>query len=841
MGLAASVIAVTSCSTKKDALLNRKWHAMNAKYNAIYNGKNALAEGRQDLISNYRDNYWDILPVERMEVRDEVVLDGTELTPNFERAEEKAVKAIQKHGMNIGGSERNTQIDEAYLLLGKARYYDQRFIPALEAFNYVLNKYRNSDIIGQALIWREKTHIRLENDELAIENLKKLLKYAAELDDQDYADANAMMAQAYINLKHKDSALQRLKTASLYTGDAEEKGRYYFIIGQLYNELGYLDSANYAFDKVIDLNRRTSRVYHVNARIFKIRNLYDKGYDKEELLELLTKMEKNRENRPYLGMVYRQSALYHEDQDSLDLARLYYNKSLRAESRDPILNERNYRALGKMAFDARDYTLAGAYYDSTLSQMAEKSKEYRLLKRQRDNLQEVIAYEGVRKRNDSILNLLAMTPENRLAYFENYIDSLKKEEAIRRERERVAELQKNSGGGGLSLNNSGGADGFYFYNTSSVAYGKQEFQKIWGNISLTDNWKYGKQQIKAGESVVNTEIASGEAAADIYDPDFYLTKLPEEPEKIDSIQQERDLAYYQLGLLYKERFREYMLAADRLQDLLGYYPEERLVLPAKYNLYRIYLETESPLAEAMKADILSNYPDSRYAQYILDPSAFASDNTDDPERNYNELYRRFEAQEFEEVIAQAGDYSRKYNGEDIGVKFELLKANAMGRLYGVDALKRSLTELSLNHPSKPEGIRAAELLENNIPKLETLDFPSDEEALDNWKVVYVLKKTDTTALEDLRKKVERSLVEVEQRGYTYSVDVYDRQLVFLVIHNAGSRLRAEGFAEFLAKNKDYLVDIENFVISRDAYKVIQIKKNLDDYLLESGQAYPNLN
>jgi hypothetical protein len=37
----------------------------------------------------------------------------------------KATKAIQKHSMNIDGRERNFQIDEAYLLLGKARYYDQ--------------------------------------------------------------------------------------------------------------------------------------------------------------------------------------------------------------------------------------------------------------------------------------------------------------------------------------------------------------------------------------------------------------------------------------------------------------------------------------------------------------------------------------------------------------------------------------------------------------------------------------------------------------------------------------------------------------------------------------------
>jgi hypothetical protein len=58
--------------------------------------------------------------------------------------------------MNIDGRERNFQIDEAYLLLGKARYYDQRFIPALDAFNYILYKYPNSSNIYEAKIWRGK-------------------------------------------------------------------------------------------------------------------------------------------------------------------------------------------------------------------------------------------------------------------------------------------------------------------------------------------------------------------------------------------------------------------------------------------------------------------------------------------------------------------------------------------------------------------------------------------------------------------------------------------------------------------------------------------------------------
>ena len=94
-----------------------------------------------------------------------------------------------------------------------------------------------------AKVWREKTNIRLENNELALKNFKRLLDQE-ELEDQDLADATAMMAQAYINVKAKDSALAQLKVAAEFTKKNREKARYNFIIGQLYNEFGQKDSAN---------------------------------------------------------------------------------------------------------------------------------------------------------------------------------------------------------------------------------------------------------------------------------------------------------------------------------------------------------------------------------------------------------------------------------------------------------------------------------------------------------------------------------------------------------------------------------------------------------------------
>ena len=135
-----AIVALTACSRKKDTFLNKKFHAVSTEYNTLFNGNNAFIQGKEAIAQTYRDDFYQILPVERIEVVDLDGFDTDSKDPNFNRAEEKAVKAIQKHSMYIGGKEYNPQIDEAYMLLGKARYYDNRFIPALDAFNFILNK-----------------------------------------------------------------------------------------------------------------------------------------------------------------------------------------------------------------------------------------------------------------------------------------------------------------------------------------------------------------------------------------------------------------------------------------------------------------------------------------------------------------------------------------------------------------------------------------------------------------------------------------------------------------------------------------------------------------------------
>ena len=122
-GILILSLVAASCSTKKDAFLNRNFHAVATKYNVLYNGQVAFQEGVRELNSKYEDDFWELLPIEPIKF-EENSSKGSSLetklgwksfsnkdTDNqnlssFERAEEKAVKAIQKHSMRFYGKRK---------------------------------------------------------------------------------------------------------------------------------------------------------------------------------------------------------------------------------------------------------------------------------------------------------------------------------------------------------------------------------------------------------------------------------------------------------------------------------------------------------------------------------------------------------------------------------------------------------------------------------------------------------------------------------------------------------------------------------------------------------------
>lgn len=856
----AIVFTVIACSVKKDRFLNRSFHSVTTEYNVLYNGNLAMETGLNELVATYNDNFWDILPIERMPDKEESILPGQTKNTNFERAEEKAVKAIQKHSMNIGGLEKNPQMDEAYLLLGKARYYDNRFIPALEALNYILYKYPNSDKIYHAKVWREKVNIRIDNNETAIKNLKKLLDNE-KIDGQDLADANAMLTQAYLNVEYPDSAIATLKIAKEFTKNKEEKARYTFILGQLYEKMNYADSAFSTFQEVIDLKRKSPRRYVIQAHAKQAAQFDYKNGDTIAFLEKFNKLITDRENRPYLNILYHQKGIFYDKFEQDSLAKRFYNLSNKLQAQDQYLVASNYRNIAEIDFRNAEYKIAGMYYDSTLSKLNDKTREYRKIKKKRDNLVDVIYYEDIAKQNDSILSIVAMTDEGRKTYFENYIVKLKKEDEKKakiaaEKAEKEANKQANLAGGNNPNPNfnpnpnavkmqgmlppMGGNDlvsnsNFYFYNPSTVSYGKIEFKKKWGNRKYKENWR----QIKGGGDFSDNDFADNDTISEekeelvenpAYTTDFYISQLPTDQKIIDSLGRDRNDAYYQLGLIYKEKFKEYELAANRLEQLLKNNPEERLILPAKYNLFKIYEILKSNKALVYKNDIITNYPDSRYAQIVQNPSVVLEED-ENPELYFNKLYKKYESGDIRFTYTEVNQKTIDYFGDEMMPKYELLKAKVLARTNGLESYKSALNYVALTYPNNEEGKQAQEILDNDVPKLEALEFTNEDKR--SWKLIFPKAYAEGENYEKLTKVLNKYIEDSHNTDLKVSVDLYNLENDFVVVHGFLSKESANAALTLLKEYKDYKIKDTAYSISTENYIIVQAKKQFEDWLIKN--------
>ncbi|HJN53933.1 MAG TPA: hypothetical protein QGI27_02575, partial [Flavobacteriaceae bacterium] len=684
-----TVFVIVGCSRKKDKFLNKNFHSITTKYNYLYNGKILLNDALASLNVQEKDNFWKLLPLEKYN-SEEIEKDfQKDIQTPFSQAEEKAALAIQKHSMNINGREENPIMDEAYLLLGKARYYDKRFIPSLEAFNYILFKHPTSQNINYVKIWKEKINLRLGQSETAIVNLKELI-LNNKLENLDLAEANIYLAQAYINSKSQDSAISCLKTAINLTKNKSAKARYNYILGQLYDEFNYKDSATTLYNENISYKRKIPREFLIHSYIKRTNNTDSINNSIIELQELV----ENIENKPFLGSLFHQLALLNLRMQKDSIATKFFNKSLESILNDEYLETMNYQKLAEINFDNNEYLMAGLYYDSTLIKLEKKTKLYRQIKKKRDNLKDVILYENITKNNDSILALVNMNNADREEYFKLYIDKLKRKD----EKLKESEKKTNFGSQNVFDQQKKAYDEavFYFYNPSAVAYGKSAFTKKWGKRKLVNNWRWSVQF----EDLINKEkeTAIAEIPQDsIYNINYYLNKIPKSSTTIDSLKLVTNDAYYKLGAIYKDQFREFEISNQKLTRLLSSHPETSLIPPAKYSIYKNYISlNEQTKAMQTKEDIIINYPTSKYAEFLLNPETVLLDAEDNPTEIYNTIYEEYNNKNYINVIDLCDINIKKLYDSPILPKIEMLKAVSIAKEFGYIRYTEQLKFIKLN-------------------------------------------------------------------------------------------------------------------------------------------------
>jgi hypothetical protein len=733
IGFLIVLLFVISCSTKKDAFLNRNYNALTTQYNILYNGGVAFDQGLSEINLNYEDDFFELLPIEPLsfentKFRIPILSTGAkdpgigfdfnnktnakaapeeQLTP-FDIAEQKAVKAIQKHSMNINGKERNKKIDDAYLLLGKSRYYTERFIPAIDAYNYIIANYPNASLINETKIWRAKAHIRIENEELAIETLEILLR-KPDLPDFIREDANTALAMAYTKLDSINTVRNYLWEATKTSKNKTQRARNLFVLGQLYSLDKIKDTASIVFKKLINFKQAPYK-YKIHAAIELAKNSVSDS-SSLAILERYKKLIKNRDNRPYLDEIYYQVAVLEQERDSLSLAILNYNKSLRAKNGGAKQKTYSYEQLAKIYFKDLDYVTSGAYYDSIL-QVANNKNTLRIkrFERRAKNLSSLVMYEKNLQKNDSILILAALPKEQLEKYFQDYIDKIKKED------EELAQKKLNqisfgsSFGGGLQSTDAKGK--WYFYNSQSLGFGKGEFKRVWGNRPLEDNWRISDKSILVNESNVDNDIATT-IKNPRYEISTYLETVPSSAKELDSIAFDRNTALFELGLIYKEQFKNPKKAIRNLERLLVSEPDKELILPANYHLYQLYLLSGNSKAIEYKNFIVNSYPDSPFSKIILNPEIELSKEkeVDEDSEVYEIAYRLYKDDFFEDAICFIDmTIPTLVEGSILVSKFELLKAYAIGKYQNKDSYIAALEKVAIGYPQTEQGKKALEIM-----------------------------------------------------------------------------------------------------------------------------------
>jgi len=696
---------LSACSTKKNTVISRNYQALTTKYNVLFNGKEAFNLGVEAINYSYEDDWFKQLPIEPIKFEEEKTN-----TP-FDAAEEKAVKAIQRHGMKIEGVERNRQIDDAYLLLGKARYYDQRFIPAIEAFNYIITTYPFASLINETKIWRAKANIRIGNEEFAIASLKLLLKVKdtlqVNLPDEIKELGYSALAMAYIKADSIQKAKKMLIRATRTLKNRAQGARNLFVLGQIYSSENKKEAALAVFNKIINFKRAPYK-YKIHANIELAKNATNDATSLA-ILKKMQKLIKNRDNRAYLDELYYQVGFLHEKNDSINSAIAYYNKSLRAPATSNKQKTFSYEKLGNINFKNSKYQLASSYYDSILKIAPDTlNLRIRRIKRKQKNLASLIDFENIVTKNDSILKITSLSKAAQEVYFQKYIDALKKKD------EAAAQLKLNQDAfgasfGGNSLQSNKGK--WYFYNSQSLGFGKTEFQKNWGNRKLEDNWRWFSK-IAANNSTAKDSSQVGKKNLR-YDLASYLKTIPTDTIVINTLIIERNQALYELGIIYKEQFKDTKLAIERLERVASLVPTKELILPINWHLHKVYKELgDEEKASKHKNVILTDYSKTKFAQAITSPNKpFEEEKSiNEVEKIYKEMYYLYKEEAFEETVTKINEILSTLQNSKLIPKFELLKAYAIGKYKDKESYEVAMNFVAVRYGNTTEGKQAKKIV-----------------------------------------------------------------------------------------------------------------------------------
>ena len=628
-------------------------------YNILFNGETLLDEGIASLKQNYTENYWEILPA--IEGFDFSITNSSP-TEFFKIPEEKAIKAIQK------SNKKDVAVrDRAYLLLGKSRFYDQRYVSALQAFNNI----ENSLLIRE--YWKALVYMTIDQNELAYKAIEKGLNYKSARKEEKKS-LDLALIQYYINVKNYDKAVKFLVEFLTSYNDKKLEARLNYVLAQIYLEKKESEKAKIAFKSVINSGINKSHSLILWSKLIHNNLINSPDYN---LFNKLIRSERYRQNISLINYFNAKLILNSQPKQAKDL----FSNAVESEKIDFTLKSKIYDELYKIFISKKDYLLASKYLDSSLAHIDPSSLKYFRLNKSRKKLKEVAKLEKENQLLDSLI----------------YVNSISENERIK--------LLNNSLSGSKDYNNEisvGKSSSFYFDNKKSVDLGIKKFKEKWGDILLTDNWK------------MNPQISLERNVSYEKKPDLDIIDEPSFDElSVDSLKRVINYNKLRLGMSLSDYVFDYEKSHEVLSmvenNLLGIDDQEILL----FYKTKASEKFDKKLYDLYKKKLLQNFPESIYSKSLTKESV--SLNVD----SLAAIIRsEFKNQKFNNSINKLDSLMEKtYNIDDRYV-LSLVKSEFIAKEKGVDEYLIFLKNLKTDFKDKEEEIQEKISVLNSVYKKE---------------------------------------------------------------------------------------------------------------------------
>lgn len=710
----ALLLIITSCSTKKNTFVRRSYHNLTAHYNAYFNGNEAVKNGVMTLEKAHKDNYTQIISIFPFGEKK----DAQSVVPDMDRAIEKAGKVISKHSMEFKGVQYVKWIDDAYFMIGRANFYKKEYRKAYETFDYVTKKFNKNTIRFDAFLWMARSLIEMKK-------FSKPSSYLAMVENEINSDGDVsnkakklfpmVMADYLIKTKQLEKSVEYLKKAITLNKRKKTRVRLMFVLAQVYQRLEMNKEALKSYQSVLKKNPSYEIAFH--CKVFSAQ-CYDASHgSSDNIVKELEKMLKDRKNDDYRDEIYY--ALANISMKEGDEPKRIENLKLSAyySTTNNYQKAITYLDLAEIFFTKSNYQTSQGYYDTAMIVLPKDFPKYEEIKDRYDVLTELVKNLVCIELQDSLQNLANMTEADRNAAVDKLIQDYIKEEELRKQRERE-KLAANNNANQQNVANTN--SNWYFYNASTIAFGKSEFAKKWGDRPLEDFWRLtNKEVVDFGfidggddnpDGVKKDTIV---AETNPRDRKYYMKDIPLTDSAMAVSKAKVEKAYYNLGLIYKDYLKEYGDAIEAHEDLLTRFPETEYKLEAYYMLYlsNKYLPDVSR-SNYYKSLIIKEFSNSDYAKILADPNYLKTiaNQKGAAEQAYEFAYDAFLSERYSLVIVKADSAMQVFKDPEVLSRFDFIKAISMSKVHGEDTLKPLLENIVKLYPETDVKDRAKAIL-----------------------------------------------------------------------------------------------------------------------------------